>query len=184
MNTQPLYNQLELKFSGPLYKDLQTENLNSLLTLENNYRHKFVWVISEQCHFYLKDNCDGTQLEHWAKYGVNATIIAHQNIPYDANIAVHKDGNIYISKQEVPENIDVTNNAYWEKINGNVKLKEVFANSDEWIISNYVNNPSFEVYIDNELVDACIINNGNNTYSVRFIVNNEFVQKSGYVYIF
>lgn len=184
MNNQPLHNQFTIEFNGPIHKDSQVNELSELLNMTHNYKHKLVWVTKKFCFYYLKEDCDGTQIEHWLKYGSNATVLQHQNVIYEPNIAVHKEGNIYISLQEVPENIDVTNTDYWERINGNIKVKILFDDMSEWIINTTILNPSIEVYVNDELVEACIIKNQNNTYSVKFISNDEFISQTGYVYIY
>ena len=75
--------QLKLKFAGPLVKDWQVTTRQDLITLDNNYEYKLVWVNEMKTFFYLNTGCSGADLSDWIQYGSSATITQHnQNQSY------------------------------------------------------------------------------------------------------
>ena len=180
--------QLRLKFSGPLVKDWQVATRQDLVTLDNNYDYKLVWVNEMKTFFYLNTGCSGADLSHWIQYGSSATITQHnQNQSYSTGECVYTlNGGLYVAINTVPENTSISNTDYWLQLTGSsVTMYVTFSDQSEVLVTSLVTHPIFQVFIDNTLCDDEIINTSveNNIWKISFYEDNELTQKTGYVVI-
>jgi hypothetical protein len=189
--TFPIQNQtsqLKLKFAGPLVKDWQVALKQDLVTLDNNYDYKLVWVNEIKSLFYLNAGCSGADLSHWIQYGSSATITEHnQNQSYTAGECVYTlNGGLYVAVDAVPSNTPITNTDYWLQLSGSsVTMYVEFTNQSEVLITSLVTHPIFQIFVDDMLVDAEVVNTSveNNIWKISFYEDNELSAKTGYVVI-
>lgn len=180
--------QLNLKFSGPLVKDWQVRTKTDLLSLTNNYEYRLVWVDEVCTFFYLAPNTTGDDLSHWIEYGSSATIQEHnQNQTYNLHECVYTpNGNLYISINPVPADIDINDTIYWLQLSGSsVTMYVPFEDQSEVFINSLINNPIFQVFIDDTLCDAEIkkVNQENNLWKISFYEDEELIFKTGYIVV-
>lgn len=191
MPTTPIQNQtsqLHLKFAGPLVKEWQVQNKQDLTSLDYNYDYKLVWVNQYASFFYLSPGSSGNDLSHWIQWGSSSVIQEHnQNQSYNVGECVYtNNGNLYIAIEPVPEDTPVTNTDYWMQLAGSpVTMYVPFENQSQVMFTSLVTHPIFEVFVNDELCDADVVNTSveNNIWQVSFYENNELSAKTGYVVI-
>lgn len=182
-NIQPQVAQLQLLFPGPLVKDsiLATKNDLTLLDIKYNYSNKLIWIADEKTFYYLKDNVDGSDIDHWQR------IVSGSSIPewvltqsYSPNTCVHHNFNIYVALTEVPANTPIDSAIHWQLVTGvNPIVQYTFTNSTAFEIEVPILYPvvtCWETFPDNTMEvcyptirkKATLSLNGHPLYTIDF----------------
>ena len=201
IETQPQVAQLDVQFRGPLVKDAMVETKEALLTLHHNYPHKLVWVKSESCYYYMKEDVDGTHEDDWYPFGKNARLEEHDiTLEYTAHACVFSTEGIYVSLTEVPANTEINATylapngdrlPYWTRISDNIVcIRHEFENTAEIVVKvpsgiENLENPMFQVFVDKKVVYPSIENTDieEREWTISFYENGELSPKTGYVLI-
>lgn len=170
--TLPISAQMEVLVADTPIKDMQTADLITILSLERNYPQRIVWVLSEQCYYYLQTG-DGTLIGHWKKHEtLNSKIPAYDSLlPYTQNDSVWISGSVYVALGNVSPSQDPVNNPLlWQKVSGGGadQYKFTFTGTPTVVITSPKSNPHVSVYIGDVLVWALVEKSSDTDIIVKF----------------
>lgn len=187
IKTIPQLSQLDIKFCGPLWADMQVNNLSELDNIQFKFDGKLVWVKSENTWYYW---CAAHTT--WEKQDSRSTITVYDlNKTYLPGECVFLDGKIYSALQEIGV-AEAPTNTYdtpkWLCISG-VTASEciVFDNMSVVEFATKIVPPLFDIWVTSEdgqehiMVPPTQIDEHN--YRIEFYEDRELVRKSGYIYI-
>lgn len=192
----PQLHQLEVMFKGPLWSDMQVSTVSELQTVSRLFKNKLVWVNDENTWYYYVGEITETsesgeviKKHRWEKQDSSNITLYDQTKHYMDGECVFLQGKIYLALMEIQPGETPLNQydpAKWMCISGETITKtHVFSNTPAVVIETDIQNPIFEVFLEENGEDVKVITSyeklSDNEYRFEFYENGELVQKSGYI---
>lgn len=198
LRTIPQLHQLEIMFKGPLWTDMQVATAADLQTVGRLFANKLVWVNDENTWYYyvgevtsVGDDGETIRTQRWEKQDRSNITLYDQTRHYMDGECVFLNGKIYLALTEIQPGetpLEEYDPAKWMCISGETITKtHVFSNASAVVIETDIENPIFEVFIEDaetgadEKVFPSYEKLSNSEYRFEFYENGELSPKTGYI---
>lgn len=198
LRTIPQLHQLEIMFKGPLWTDMQVATAADLQTVGRLFANKLVWVNDENTWYYyvgevtsVGDDGETIRTQRWEKQDRSNITLYDQTRHYMDGECVFLNGKIYLALTEIQPGetpLEEYDPAKWMCISGETITKtHVFSNASAIVIETDIENPIFEVFIEDaetgadEKVFPSYEKLSNSEYRFEFYENGELSPKTGYI---
>lgn len=198
LRTIPQLHQLEIMFKGPLWTDMQVATAADLQTVGRLFANKLVWVNDENTWYYyvgevtsVGDDGETIRTQRWEKQDRSNITAYDQTRHYMDGECVFLNGKIYLALTEIQPGetpLEEYDPAKWMCISGETITKtHVFSNASAVVIETDIENPIFEVFIEDaetgadEKVFPSYEKLSDSEYRFEFYENGELSPKTGYI---
>lgn len=198
LRTIPQLHQLEIMFKGPLWTDMQVATAADLQTVGRLFANKLVWVNDENTWYYyvgevtsVGDDGETIRTQRWEKQDRSNITVYDQTRHYMDGECVFLNGKIYLALTEIQPGetpLEEYDPAKWMCISGETITKtHVFSNASAVVIETDIENPIFEVFIEDaetgadEKVFPSYEKLSDSEYRFEFYENGELSPKTGYI---
>lgn len=198
LRTIPQLHQLEIMFKGPLWTDMQVATAADLQTVGRLFANKLVWVNDENTWYYyvgevtsVSDDGETIRTQRWEKQDRSNITVYDQTRHYMDGECVFLNGKIYLALTEIQPGetpLEEYDPAKWMCISGETITKtHVFSNVSAVVIETDIENPIFEVFIEDaetgadEKVFPSYEKLSDSEYRFEFYENGELSPKTGYI---
>lgn len=197
LRTIPQLHQLEIMFKGPLWTDMQVATSADLQTIGRLFPNKLVWVNDENTWYYYvgevtseTEEGETIRTQRWEKQDRSNITVYDQTRHYMDGECVFLNGKIYLALTEIQPGetpFEGYDPPKWMCISGETITKtHVFSNASAVVIETDIENPIFEVFVENEdgtdeKVYPSYEKLSESEYRFEFYENGELTPKTGYI---